>query len=681
MAAQTLDDLAINTIRFLAIDAVNKADSGHPGLPMGAAPMAYALWTRYLRHNPRNPNWFNRDRFILSAGHGSMLLYSLLHLTGYEELTMEQVKNFRQWGSITPGHPENILAEGIEVSTGPLGQGFANGVGMAIAEAHLAATFNRPGHEIINHYTYSIVSDGDLMEGVSAEAASIAGHLRLGKLIYLYDDNKITIDGTTEMAFTEDVGLRFEAYGWHVQRINGLDLDEVTAAIESAQQDERPSLIVARTVIGYGSPHRAGTPKAHGEPLGAEETEATRENLGWPDETFYVPGEAMEHFRAAVERGEQWEAEWEQRWEAYYDEHPELAEELRRMIAGELPDGWDDGLPTYEVGSKANATRNYSGEVLNAIAPHLPELIGGSADLHASNKTLIKGSEPFQAGTYEGRNFYFGVREHGMGGITNGMYLHGGILPYCATFLVFTDYMRGSIRLAALSHVHCIYVMTHDSIGLGEDGPTHQPIEHLPSLRAIPNLDVFRPADGNETSAAWRAAVTHHDGPSLLSLTRQSVPVLEGTKEKALEGVERGGYVLSDSDGEPEIILMGTGSEVQHCVEAQRILAQEGRRVRVVSMPCVERFLRQERGYRDEVLPPSVRLRVAIEAAAPQSWHQFVGLDGSVIGMNRFGSSAPYETLMEEFGFTAENVLEHARALLEGRPLPSEAQEQQVKPH
>ena len=681
MAAQTLDDLAINTIRFLAIDAVNKADSGHPGLPMGAAPMAYVLWTRYLRHNPRNPNWFNRDRFILSAGHGSMLLYSLLHLTGYEELTMEQVKNFRQWGSITPGHPENILAEGIEVSTGPLGQGFANGVGMAIAEAHLAATFNRPGHEIINHYTYSIVSDGDLMEGVSAEAASIAGHLRLGKLIYLYDDNKITIDGTTEMAFTEDVGLRFEAYGWHVQRINGLDLDEVTAAIESAQQDERPSLIVARTVIGYGSPHRAGTPKAHGEPLGAEETEATRENLGWPDETFYVPGEAMEHFRAAVERGEQWEAEWEQRWEAYYDEHPELAEELRRMIAGELPDGWDDGLPTYEVGSKANATRNYSGEVLNAIAPHLPELIGGSADLHASNKTLIKGSEPFQAGTYEGRNFYFGVREHGMGGITNGMYLHGGILPYCATFLVFTDYMRGSIRLAALSHVHCIYVMTHDSIGLGEDGPTHQPIEHLPSLRAIPNLDVFRPADGNETSAAWRAAVTHHDGPSLLSLTRQSVPVLEGTKEKALEGVERGGYVLSDSDGEPEIILMGTGSEVQHCVEAQRILAQEGRRVRVVSMPCVERFLRQERGYRDEVLPPSVRLRVAIEAAAPQSWHQFVGLDGSVIGMNRFGSSAPYETLMEEFGFTAENVLEHARALLEGRPLPSEAQEQQVKPH
>jgi transketolase len=681
MAAQTLDDLAINTIRFLAIDAVNKADSGHPGLPMGAAPMAYVLWTRYLRHNPRNPNWFNRDRFILSAGHGSMLLYSLLHLTGYEELTMEQVKNFRQWGSITPGHPENILAEGIEVSTGPLGQGFANGVGMAIAEVYLAATFNRPGHEIINHYTYSIVSDGDLMEGVSAEAASIAGHLRLGKLIYLYDDNKITIDGTTEMAFTEDVGLRFEAYGWHVQRINGLDLDEVAAAIEAAQQDERPSLIVARTVIGYGSPHRAGTPKAHGEPLGAEETEATRENLGWPDETFYVPGEAMEHFRAAVERGEQWETEWEQRWEAYYDEYPELAEELRRMIAGELPEGWDDDLPTYEVGSKANATRIYSGEVLNAIAPRLPELIGGSADLHASNKTLIKGSEPFQATTYEGRNFYFGVREHGMGGITNGMYLHGGILPYCATFLVFTDYMRGSIRLAALSHVHCIYVMTHDSIGLGEDGPTHQPIEHLPSLRAIPNLDVIRPADGNETSAAWRAAVAHHDGPSLLSLTRQSVPVLEGTKEKALEGVERGGYVLSDSDGEPEIILMGTGSEVQHCVEAQRILAQEGRRVRVVSIPCVERFLRQERGYRDEVLPPSVRLRVAIEAAAPQSWHQFVGLDGSVIGMNRFGSSAPYETLMKEFGFTAENVLEHARALLEGRPLPSEAQEQQVKPH
>ncbi|MBA3531329.1 MAG: transketolase [Ardenticatenales bacterium] len=668
MTDQTLAQRAINTIRFLAIDAVNQAESGHPGLPMGAAPMAYVLWTKFLRHNPRNPHWFNRDRFILSAGHGSMLLYSLLHLTGYEEMTMEQLKNFRQWGSNTAGHPENFLAEGIEVSTGPLGQGFANGVGMAIAERYLAARFNRPGHEIIDHHTYAICSDGDLMEGISAEAASLAAHLRLGKLIYLYDDNSITIDGSTTRSFTEDAPARFEAYGWHVQKIDGMDVGQVEAALRAAHDDERPSLIAARTVIGYGSPGRAGTAKVHGEPLGADEAKATRANLGWPEETFYVPGEVLEHYRSAVEQGEQLEADWEAHWEIYYDEYPELAEELRRMIAEELPEGWDEALPTYEVGSKADATRNYGGAAMNAIAPHLPELIGGSADLTGSTKTLLKDMGDFQhpthGGSYEGRNLYFGVREHGMGGILTGMYLHGALLPYGATFLIFSDYMRGSIRLAALSHVHAIYVMTHDSIGLGEDGPTHQSIEQLPSLRAIPNLDVIRPADGNETSAAWRVAVAHRGGPVLMALSRQNLPVLEGSKEKSWEGVDRGGYILSDCEGEPQVLLIASGSEVQHCVGAQSLLAKQSIRARVISMPSLDRFLRQEDDYRDAVLPPTVRARVAVEAAAPQSWYQVVGLDGTVIGMERFGASAPAEILMEQFGFTAENVSTEAQKLL-----------------
>ncbi len=664
MKNQTLDELAINTIRFLSIDAVNAANSGHPGLPMGAAPMAYTLWTNYLRHNPHNPQWFNRDRFILSAGHGSMLLYSLLHLTGYEDMTLEQIKNFRQFGSITAGHPENFLADGVEVTTGPLGQGFANGVGMAIAERYLAARFNRPGHEMIDHHIYAIVSDGDLMEGVSAEAASLAGHLKLGKIIFLYDDNNITIEGSTHLAFSEDVQARFDAYGWQTLKIDGMDPSAVSEAIDKAKEDPRPSLILARTVIGFGSPNRAGTSKAHGSPLGEKEGALTRQNLGWPDETFYVPGEVLEHFRTAVDRGAQWEQAWQTKWEAYQAAHPELAAELARMIAEQLPEGWDADLPVYEVGSKAKATRAYSGEALNAIAPHLPELIGGSADLAGSTKTLLKGEDSYQSDAYHGRNFHWGVREHGMGAVMNGMYLHGGIMPYGATFLIFTDYMRASIRLAALSHIHCIYVMTHDSIGLGEDGPTHQSIEQLPGLRAIPNLDVIRPGDGNETSAAWRVAVAHRGGPVLLALSRQGMPVLEGTAEKAMEGVDRGGYILSDCEGSPDVILMGSGSEVEHCVDAQKMLAEEGIHARVVSMPCLDRFLRQDASYRDDVLPPTVRARLAIEAASPMSWYQLVGLDGDVIGMTTFGISAPYKEAMAHFGFTAENVVQRAKALL-----------------
>jgi transketolase len=659
----TIEELTINTIRFLAIDATNAAKSGHPGLPMGAAPMAYSLWTNYLRHNPRNPKWFNRDRFVLSAGHGSMLLYALLHLTGYEGVTLDEIKNFRQWGSKTPGHPENFMTPGVEVTTGPLGQGVGNGVGMAIAERYLAARFNRPDHEIINHYTYAIVSDGDLMEGVASEAASLAGHLKLGKLIYLYDANQVTIDGSTDMSFSEDVALRFMAYGWHVIPVDGMDIHAVKGAIATAQEDPRPSLIVARTVIGYGSPNRQGTSKAHGEPLGDEEGKLTRDALNWVDEKFFIPGEVLEHTRSAVDKGAQWEAEWNRAFDAYRDAYADLSADLERMIAGDLPDGWDADLPVYDVGSKADATRNYSGKALNAIAPKLPELLGGSADLAGSNKTTISNEEPFQSTSYHGRNMFFGVREHAMGAAMNGMYLHGGIIPYGGTFLIFTDYMRPSMRLAALSHVHAIYVMTHDSIGLGEDGPTHQSIEQLSGLRAIPYMEVIRPADGNETSAAWRFAIQHHS-PVTLALTRQSVPVLEGTKEKAMEGVERGGYVLSDCDGTPDVILMGSGSEVQHCVTAQATLAEEGIKARVVSMPNPTRFTKQDADYQESVLPNAVRARLAIEAAAPQSWYQLVGLDGDVIGMEQFGASAPWETLMQEFGFTGENVVEQAKKLV-----------------
>jgi transketolase len=662
------DQLCINTIRTLAMDAVQKANSGHPGLPMGAAAMAYVLWTRFLRHHPTNPSWPNRDRFILSAGHGCMLLYSLLHLTGYD-LPLDELKRFRQWGSRTPGHSEYGLTPGVETTTGPLGQGFGNGVGMAIAERFLANHFNRPGYTIVDHHVYAIVSDGDLMEGVSSEAASLAGHLGLGKLIYLYDDNRITIDGSTGLAFTENVGQRFEAYGWHVQRVDGNDLKEVEAALSAAKAaTERPSLIIARTHIAYGSPNKQDTAEAHGAPLGEEEIKLTKRALGWPLEpAFYIPDEALAHFREALQRGRAWEAQWQAQFDAYAAAHPELAAEWRTVMNGRLPEGWADKIPTFTPGGGSMATREASGKVLNAIAPHLPTLIGGSADLTPSNNTYLKGYGDFQRDNVGARNLHFGVREHAMGSILNGMALHGGVIPYGGTFLIFSDYMRPAIRLAALSHIHVIYVFTHDSIGLGEDGPTHEPIEHLASLRAMPNLTVIRPADANETAVAWRVALEHRGGPVALALTRQKLPVLDRTTLASADLLRRGAYVLTDAgNGQPDIILIATGSEVQLALEARQRLAARGIGARVVSMPSWELFEQQPDSYRDEVLPPSVTARLAIEAASPHGWHRYVGTMGAVIGMTRYGASAPYHVLMEQFGFTADNVTSRALALLAG---------------
>ena len=664
----SLDQLCINTIRTLAMDAVQKANSGHPGLPMGAAAMAYVLWTRFLRHHPTNPSWPNRDRFILSAGHGCMLLYSLLHLTGYD-LPLDELKRFRQWGSRTPGHSEYGLTPGVETTTGPLGQGFGNGVGMAIAERFLANYFNRPGYPIVDHYVYAIASDGDLMEGVSSEAASLAGHLGLGKLIYLYDDNRITIDGSTSLAFTENVGQRFEAYGWHVQRVDGNNLKEVEAALSAAQAaTERPSLIIARTHIAYGSPNKQDTAEAHGAPLGEEEIKLTKRALGWPLEpAFYIPDEALGHFREALQQGRAWEAQWQAQFDAYAAAHPELAAEWRTVMNGRLPEGWADKIPTFTPGGGSMATREASGKVLNAIAPHLPTLIGGSADLTPSNNTYLKGYGDFQRDNVGARNLHFGVREHAMGSILNGMALHGGVIPYGGTFLIFSDYMRPAIRLAALSHIHVIYVFTHDSIGLGEDGPTHEPIEHLASLRAMPNLTVIRPADANETAVAWRVALEHRGGPVALALTRQKLPVLDRTTLASADLLRRGAYVLTDaSNGQPDIILIATGSEVQLALEARQRLAARGIGARVVSMPSWELFEQQPDSYRDEVLPPSVTARLAIEAASPHGWHRYVGSMGTVIGMTRYGASAPYHVLMEQFGFTADNVTSRALALLAG---------------
>lgn len=664
----SLDQLCINTIRTLAMDAVQKANSGHPGLPMGAAAMAYVLWTRFLRHHPTNPSWPNRDRFILSAGHGCMLLYSLLHLTGYD-LPLDELKRFRQWGSLTPGHSEHGLTPGVETTTGPLGQGFGNGVGMAIAERFLATYFNRPGYPIVDHHVYAIVSDGDLMEGVSSEAASLAGHLGLGKLIYLYDDNRITIDGSTSLAFTENVGQRFEAYGWHVQRVDGNNLKEVEAALSAAQAaTERPSLIIARTHIAYGSPNKQDTAEAHGAPLGEEEIKLTKRALGWPLEpAFYIPDEALGHFREALQQGRAWEAQWQAQFDAYAAAHPELAAEWRTVMNGRLPEGWADKLPAFTPGGGSMATREASGKVLNAIAPHLPTLIGGSADLTPSNNTYLKGYGDFQRDNVGARNLHFGVREHAMGSILNGMALHGGVIPYGGTFLIFSDYMRPAIRLAALSHIHVIYVFTHDSIGLGEDGPTHEPIEHLASLRAMPNLTVIRPADANETAVAWRVALEHRGGPVALALTRQKLPVLDRTTLASADLLRRGAYVLTDaSNGQPDIILIATGSEVQLALEARQRLAARGIGARVVSMPSWELFEQQPDSYRDEVLPPSVTARLAIEAASPHGWHRYVGSMGTVIGMTRYGASAPYHVLMEQFGFTADNVTSRALALLAG---------------
>ncbi len=665
-AQEQLDQLCINTIRTLAADAVQKAKSGHPGMPMGAAAMAYVLWTRFLKHSPANPKWPDRDRFVLSAGHGSLLLYSLLLLTGYD-LTLEDLQHFRQWESRTPGHPEVGLTPGVETTTGPLGQGFGNGVGMAIAERHLAAQFNRPGHSIVDHYTYAIVSDGDLMEGVSSEAASLAGHLKLHKLIYLYDDNHISIDGSTSLAFTEDVGRRFEAYGWHVQRLaDGNDLSAVEAAIHAAQSEtSRPSLILCRTHIGYGSPNKQDSNKAHGEPLGEEEVRLTKQKLGWPlTPAFLIPEEARQEFSKAVARGKTREAEWEQRFAAYAAAFSEEAARWDQYLSGKLPPGWDAGLPAFAPGDAPLATRAASGKVLHALSLKLTNLLGGSADLAPSNNTYVQGVPEFQPGSYAGRNFRFGVREHAMGSISNGMALHGGLRPYTGTFLIFSDYMRPAVRLAALMQAPVIFTFTHDSIGLGEDGPTHQPVEHLAALRAIPGLSVIRPADASETVEAWRVALTH-SGPTCLILTRQNLPVLDRARMQPSGGVARGAYVLADPQpGTPQIILIATGSEVAVAVGAQKLLAEKGVATRVVSMPSWDLFERQSQSYRDSVLPPTLTARVAIEAAVPMGWHKYVGPAGDIVGMTRFGASAPGSVNFEKFGFTPENVAARAMAVL-----------------
>jgi len=663
---RSLEQRAINAIRTLAMDGVQKANSGHPGMPMGMAAASYVLWTRFLRHNPRHPRWPNRDRFVLSAGHGSMLLYSLLHLTGYEDYPIEQLQQFRQWGSLTPGHPECEMSEAIETTTGPLGQGFANGVGLAIGAEVLAARFDRPGYRLFDYFIYAIVSDGDLMEGVAAEAASMAGHLQLGRLIYLYDDNGISIDGRTSLAFTEDRAKRFEAYGWHVQTVaDGNDLAGIDAAIRAAQADPRPSIICVRSVIGYGSPNKAGSAKAHGEPLGVEEVRLTKENLGWTEtEPFTVPTDVLAHFRSAIDRGEEQEAAWRDRVAAYQTEFPAEAAEWAQWEKGQLPPHWEAAMPVFPS-DKPMATREASGKVLNAFAKVLPMLLGGSADLRPSNNTFLEGIGEFQPGHYEGRNFHFGVREHGMGSVMNGMALTRPLIPFGGTFMVFYDYMRPAVRMAAMMGLPTIYVYTHDSIGLGEDGPTHQPIEQLMGLRTVPNLTMIRPADANETAVAWRVAIGQQHGPTALALTRQKLPVYDRTRYASAEGLTRGAYVLSPSPtGRVEALLIATGSEVAVAVEAQEILAAEGVGANVVSMPSWELFERQTVAYREEVLPPSVAVRVAIEAGVTLGWSRYVGERGTVIGLDRFGASAPYQILMEKFGFTGPHVSAEVKRLL-----------------
>ncbi len=677
-----LDQLCINTIRFLSVDAIQKANSGHPGLPMGDASMAYVLWTRYMKYNPTNPNWWDRDRFLLSAGHGSMLLYSLLYLTGYD-LPLEQIKQFRQLNSMTPGHPERGLAPGVETTTGPLGQGFANGVGMAIAEAHLAARYNRPGHEIVNHYTYAIVSDGDLMEGISHEAASLAGHLKLGNLIYLYDNNHISLASSTDLTYTEDRAKRFEAYGWHVQTVaDGNDLDAIDAAVRNARAEtDRPSIIEVSTTIGYGAPHKQNTYEVHGSPLGPNEVKAAKENLGWPLEpTFYVPDQALNNFRQAVDKGRRAEAEWVERFHAYERAFPDLAEEFKRSMSHELPGDWYKDIPSFPADmAKGVSTRVAGGKVMNAIAPHIPAFMGGDADLNPSTMTALKGMGDFEpqpepgedeqgsvggGWSYAGRNLHFGVREHAMSAASNGMAAHGGILPFTATFLTFSDYMRPALRLAAIMQVHVIFVFTHDSIGLGEDGPTHQPIGQFASLRAIPQFTFIRPADANETAVAWQVAI-ESKGPVALALTRQNVPVFDRAKFAPADGLRKGAYVLADApNGRPDIILVGTGSEVQLIVGAQEKLAAQGIQARLVSMPSWELFDAQPKEYRDSVLLPGVTARLAVEAAVPLGWHKYVGAEGAIIGLERYGASAPYKAVFEELGFTVDNVVEQAKRVL-----------------
>ena len=663
-----LDQLCINTIRTLAMDAVQKANSGHPGTPMALAPVGYVLWSRLLRHNPRDPGWFDRDRFVLSAGHASMLLYALLHLAGYD-LSLEDLRNFRQWGSKTPGHPEYRLTPGVETTTGPLGQGLMNAVGMAMAEAHLAALFNRPGHRIVDHYTYALTSDGDLMEGASHEAASLAGHLGLGKLIVIYDDNHISIEGPTELTYSDDVAQRFAAYHWQVQNLGDKanDLETISLAIQEAQAEtERPSLIILRSHIGFGSPHKQDTSAAHGSPLGEEEVRLTKRAYGWPEEeTFLVPEEVRAHVGKAVERGRELQAQWEERFAAYREAHPDLAARFEAALGGELPEGWDAALPRFSPEEGPLATRSASGAVLNALAERVPGLMGGSADLSPSTKTLLASSGYFGRGHYENRNVAWGVREHAMCGAASGLALHGGVRPYVATFFVFSDYARPAIRMSALMKLPVIYVMTHDSIGIGEDGPTHQPIEHLASFRSMPNLCLIRPADANETAHAWRAALGRTQGPTMLVLTRQGLPVLDRSRLAGAEGLLRGAYVLSPERGDtPRVILIASGSEVQLVLEAQERLRAEGIDARVVSMPSWELFRQQPPEYRAEVLPPEVKARLAVEAGAPMGWREWVGDEGEVIGMTRFGASAPYEENFKHFGFTVENVLQQAKKLL-----------------
>lgn len=664
----SLQTRAIHTIRYLSADAVQKARSGHPGLPMGSAPIAYTLWTRHLRHNPRNPEWPGRDRFILSGGHGCLLLYSLLYLTGYD-LSLDEIKNFRQWGSLTPGHPEYGLTPGVEVTTGPLGQGFANGVGMAIAAMHLAARFNRPGYKVIDQYIYAIVTDGDLMEGVASEAASLAGHLRLGNLIYFYDDNLVSIDGSTKLAFTEDRSKRFEAYGWQVLYVDdGNDVEEIDLAIRNAKADQRPSLIVCKTIIGYGLPNIQGTSKAHSDPPGEDEIRAGKEQLGWPSEPqFYVPQDVLNFYRQAVEKGKVEEQSWRLLFQQYEQEYPELAHELERRLNNLLPTGWEEQLPRFPSDEKGLATRSASGEVINCISEYLPDLMGGSADLTPSNKTWINSSTDFQADTPQGRNLHFGVREHAMGAIVNGMSVFGGIIPFAGTFLTFSDYMRAAIRLSALSHYPSIWVFTHDSIGVGEDGPTHQPVEHLAALRSIPNLVVIRPADANETVAAWRVAVKRRKAPTALALTRQNVPTLDREVFADASGLSRGAYVLADlGAGSPDIILMASGSEVILIVQAAQQLVTEGYNIRLVSFPSWELFAEQGDEYRRTILPEMVKIRIAVEAGVSQGWHRWVGDSGAVISVERFGASAPYKRLFQEYSLTVENVVELSKQLLQG---------------
>lgn len=659
-----LDQLCVNTIRTLSMDAVQAANSGHPGMPMGMADVAYVLWKKFLKHNPKNPQWFDRDRFILSAGHGSMLLYSLLHLTGYD-LSLKEIKNFRQLGSITPGHPEFGMTPGVETTTGPLGQGFGTGVGMAMAERFMAATFNKDDSTLIDHFTYAIVSDGDLMEGISHESASMAGHLKLRKLIYLYDSNKISIDGSTDLAFTDDTKKRFEAYGWDVQQIDGHNHDEIEQAIQYAQRTDTPSLIECKTTIGFGSPNKEGTAASHGSPLGDDEIKLTKEKLGWPNkEPFFIPEEVKNEMRKAVDKGEKSESIWKERLEDFENKYPADGVLFKSFVSRDLPEDWSEVIPVFKADEKGVASRNASGKVLDQISDHIFNLVGGSADLTGSTKTDMANKGIYQADNYKGRNLHYGVREHGMAAAVNGLALHGGIIPFGATFLVFSDYNKPSIRIAALSHIPSIFVFTHDSIGLGEDGPTHQPIEHLAALRATPNVAVFRPADANETAWCWKAAIQKTDGPSVMVFTRQNLPTLDRSVYASASHTEKGAYILKEAgNGTPDLILMATGSEVEIIVKAAQQLEEKGVATRVVSMPCIDLFEEQDDSYKETVLPPDVSARISIEASSPYGWHKYTGSNGIVMGIDRFGESAPYEEVYEHLGLTVEKVVENGLSI------------------